>query len=53
MSARARAFPSLDEQIARCDREIQAMESHEEHGPAYLRVMGLNDWHHEKRLLAV
>jgi hypothetical protein len=42
----------LRRQIARCDREIAEIAARDpEAQPAYLTVLGINDWEHEKRLL--
>jgi hypothetical protein len=47
---------NLAEQLARCDREIAAIHAAaaantERDAPAYLVVLGLEDWEREKRLL--
>jgi hypothetical protein len=39
-------------EIARCDREIAAMEAQEPVGPAYLTTLGIEDWRWERRKLA-
>ena len=38
-------------EIARCDREIAAMESQDPVKPAYLTTMGIEDWRKERRIL--
>lgn len=38
-------------EIARCDREIRAMETQPVGQPAYLTTLGIEDWKAEKRIL--
>lgn len=38
-------------EIARCDREIRAMETQEPSKPAYLTTLGIEDWRAERRIL--
>lgn len=39
------------EQLARCDREIEAMRQQPPVKPAYLVAMGINDWQRERELI--
>jgi hypothetical protein len=41
----------LAREIARCDREIAAMEQQPPVAPAYLTTLGIEDWRGEKRLI--
>lgn len=38
-------------EIARCDREIAAMQAQAPGAPAYLTVLGIEDWRWERRAL--
>jgi hypothetical protein len=37
--------------LLRCDQEIQEILNREGEDKAYLRVLGICDWEHEKRLI--
>lgn len=41
---------TLNEELERCDREIEAMQG-QESSPAWLVALGVNDWEVEKRFL--
>jgi hypothetical protein len=41
----------IEEEIARCDREIAEMEQQPPLQPAYLTTLGIQDWEGEKRIL--
>jgi hypothetical protein len=41
----------LAREMARCDREIEAMEQQPAVVPAYLTTLGIEDWRGEKRLI--
>lgn len=42
---------AIAREIARCDREIEAMQSQPEGEKAYLTTLGINDWRTEKAIL--
>jgi hypothetical protein len=42
---------TIDEALARCDREIAAMYAREDGSPAWLTTLGITDWEAEKRIL--
>jgi hypothetical protein len=41
----------IEIEIARCDKEIRAMEQQPPVQPAYLTTLGLEDWRAERRIL--
>jgi hypothetical protein len=41
----------IEREIQRCEREIAEIESRTDCCPAYLTVLGSEDWRYEKRIL--
>lgn len=41
----------IEKEILRCDLEIAEIEARTDCCPAYLKVWGIEDWRHERRIL--
>jgi len=42
---------TMEDALARCEREIAEIRARRDHSPTYLTVMGEMDWRHEARLI--